>query len=347
LTTLQKLLWNGEVHTTVSAEALRWAVRYYWQMRQPSEINRCWNDQKGDHDWRDSDFRAWDSAAPTGQTTYWDDDLLGFMDTTAGSEEAELQIEIPKRRKELQEQVSKDPDNKKAKAKLEKFQKAVEELRAARERCNKMEEVGEDTAGIEREIQKLRTKAGLKGKAIARRGVLEIARAISTTPFAGDITFNARSGEKDRRSLYGTEVHATRYQYGFAVTPERLRVKNRAADAVEAIGNLGEVAGNQGRFLFDFSPESIVLRITDDPAPRILYCFQEDESGLIHAPELMRRLRVMDIAGSELYVGGPICGNPEFTEEMTKHNVYQNQGVKETVHQFITVLTQRLNRKEG
>ena len=25
ITTLQKLLWKGEVHTTVSAEAIRWA----------------------------------------------------------------------------------------------------------------------------------------------------------------------------------------------------------------------------------------------------------------------------------------------------------------------------------
>ena len=31
LTTLQKLLWKGQVHTTVSAEAIRWAIRYVWQ----------------------------------------------------------------------------------------------------------------------------------------------------------------------------------------------------------------------------------------------------------------------------------------------------------------------------
>lgn len=31
ITTLQKLLWKGQVHTTVSAEAIRWALRYYWQ----------------------------------------------------------------------------------------------------------------------------------------------------------------------------------------------------------------------------------------------------------------------------------------------------------------------------
>jgi len=30
ITTLQKLLWKGDVNTTVSAEAIRWALRYYW-----------------------------------------------------------------------------------------------------------------------------------------------------------------------------------------------------------------------------------------------------------------------------------------------------------------------------
>ncbi|HMW03361.1 MAG TPA: type I-B CRISPR-associated protein Cas7/Cst2/DevR, partial [Acidobacteriota bacterium] len=32
ITTLQKLLWKGQVHTTVSAEAIRWALRYHWQI---------------------------------------------------------------------------------------------------------------------------------------------------------------------------------------------------------------------------------------------------------------------------------------------------------------------------
>ena len=40
ITTLQKLLWKGDVHTTVSAEAIRWALRYYWERggkrRQPA-----------------------------------------------------------------------------------------------------------------------------------------------------------------------------------------------------------------------------------------------------------------------------------------------------------------------
>src|SRR5262249_13687217 len=126
-----------------------------------------------------------------------------------------------------------------------------------------------------------------KGSANVRRAVLEITRAVSLTPWPGDVTFNAASpgatpsAEKQGTNPvpYGTEVHATRYQYGIALTPERLRDKSRAAKAVQALCNLGTVAGNHGRFLFDFSPYGLVFRLTQDPAPRLLYCFGINGEG--------------------------------------------------------------------
>ena len=58
---------------------------------------------------------------------------------------------------------------------------------------------GNDAEGSEPRGKKTR----VKGTAIKRRGALEVTRAISLTPFAGDITFNAKSGEKSSTSLYG------------------------------------------------------------------------------------------------------------------------------------------------
>lgn len=230
ITTLQKILWKGQNHTTVSAEAIRWAIRYYWQMKD-IEVNRKWDDAKEDHVWQDEKWKGWQKD--TGET-YIDDDLMGYMKAEGGKSEGE------------------------------------------------------------------------KGSTEKRRGVLEISRAISTTTFVGDITFNAKSGEKGHTSLYGTETHATRYQYGFALTPQRLREKKRALDAIDAIVNLSEVAGNHSRFLFDFSPESIVLRMTNDPAPRILYCFEENGDNKITAGELARRIKSGDISADEIYIGGPV-----------------------------------------
>jgi CRISPR-associated protein Cst2 len=255
ISTLQKLLWKGQVHTTVSAEAIRWAIRYYWQIKD-IPVNRVWNDEIQDHEWQDVNWAGWKKK--TGKT-YIDDDVLGFMKAEAGKTE------------------------------------------------------------------------GVKGTADKRRGCLEIARAISTTPFAGDITFNAKSGEKGRTSLYGTEVHSTRYQYGFALTPEQLRVKSRALDVIDAIVNLGEVAGNHSRFLFDFSPESIVLRITDDPAPRFLYCFEEDDKTSVTAPELVQKIEVGDIDPSEIYIGGRIAQDPSISE---LEHVKVFSGIKELAKEF-------------
>lgn len=250
ITTLQKLLWKGQVHTTVSAEAIRWALRYYWEHIAKKEVNRRWDDEKDDHIWQDVKWEGWSKASGK---IFMDDDVLGFMKAEGGKVEGE------------------------------------------------------------------------KGVTSKRRGVLEITRAISTTPFVGDISFNAKSGEKDRTSLYGTEMHATRYQYGFAMTPERLRDKKRCLDVLEGLMNLGEVAGNHSRYLFDFSPESVVLRVTHDPAPRLLYCFHEHE-GRVSTPELVRKINAGDIAKEEIFVGGPVAGESDTVATIGKEHRFP--GVK-------------------
>jgi len=280
ITTLQKLLWKGNVHTTVSAEAIRWAVRYYWQLTiGENEVNRVWDDKKSDHKWNDPTWSGW---LTDNGIKYIDDDLLGYMEAKAAQEDGE---------------GSDENDNEKKKKKK-------------------------------------------KGTVIVRRGVFEITRAISLLPYAGDITFNAKSGEKGRTSLYGTEVHATRYQYGFALTPERLEKKERTIQAIDAILNLGEVAGNHSRFLYDFSPDSIILRVTDDPAPRLLFCFEQDEKGVITAGLLVKRIKAADIKPEELYIGGPISENEELR---SIPNIKVYPGVKAAAADFIKEAKSRLN----
>lgn len=256
LTTLQKILWNDETRSTVSAEAIRWAVRYYWQTRaedgdEALQTNRIWDDATSDNRWRDA---SWDGWFAKGRT-YIDDDVLGYMDAKAAKEEGN------------------DSET------------------SADERKG---EAGKGKGG---------KKKPAKGKATKRRGVLELTRAISLTPFVGDATFNAKSGEKGSTSLYAAEVHATRFQFGFAMTPHRLHDTSRLAPTLDALVSLGEVAGNHSRFLFDFSPESIVLRWTDDAAPRMIYAFDEVD-GKVNVKALIARVSAGDIAPEELVVGG-------------------------------------------
>lgn len=237
ITTLQKVLWMGDTHSTVSAEAIRFALRR--QLAAVEETNRAWDEVERVNGWKDDAFKGW--ASEKGKT-FIDDDLLGFMKAEAAKEEVE-------------------------------------------------------------------------GSANVRRAVLEVTRAISLTPWVGDVTFNAASpgatpsaskGENKSKNPvpYGTELHATRYQYGIALTPERLRDKSRAAKAVNALCQLGTVAGNHGRFLFDFSPEAVVFRLTEDPAPRMLYCFDTSDNGkTFNARSLFQRLKAEDIQANELIIG--------------------------------------------
>lgn len=238
ITPLQKLEWKGETHTTVSAEAIRWALRYYWQ-RAGYPVNRRWDEDAkpvADRILQEPNFD---------EERFIDDDVLGFMRAEAAKLEASDQ-------------------------------------------------------------PKGKGKKAPKGTTTARRGVLEVTRAVSTTPYAGNITFNAVSGSKGGTSLYATEVHATRYQYGYALTPDRLKDKSRIQAVLDGLISIGEVAGNHARFLYDFSPESIVLRWTHDFSPRFLYCFEEDETGEVLVSDLVRRVGAGDIDPKELWIGGAI-----------------------------------------
>jgi CRISPR-associated protein Cst2 len=237
ITTLQKLLWMGETHSTVSAEAIRFALRRRLATAEEAGTNREWDEVERVNGWKQAEFTGWDSEKGK---TFIDDDLLGFMKADAAKDEGE------------------------------------------------------------------------SGSANVRRAVLEVTRAVSLTPWPGDVTFNAASPgatpsaqKKGSNPVpYGTEVHATRYQYGIALTPERLRDKSRAAKAITALCNLGTVAGNHGRFLFDFSPDAVVFRITDDPAPRLLYCFDTPDNGrTVMAGALLQRIKSGDINRVELIVG--------------------------------------------
>lgn len=273
ITTLQKILWKGEVHTTVSAEAIRWALRYYWQTSSNQyQVNRRWDDDTNDNIWQNENF---DDA------NFIDDDVLGFMRAEGAKVEA-------------------SDTEPKAKGK----------------------------------------KAAPKGTTTAKRGVLEVTRAVSMTPFSGDLTFNAASGKKSRTSLYGTEVHATCYQYGFALTPERLKDKSRTIAVLDALSSLGEVAGNHSRFLYDFSPESLVLRWTHDFSPRILYCFEESERE-ISITELIRKVKNQDIEPQELWIAGAIT-DLESVQELKELGANIFPGIKLAVRSIKQVIARDL-----
>lgn len=313
ITTLQKLLWKGEVCTTVSAEAIRWAIRYHFQKSLGNDsVNRRWNEETGDHNWQDQNWSPWTSnnEADRNKPTFIDDDVMGFMLAEAASTDGNDSLDSFKADKK----------------KIEEELKALPKEEKKSDRGKELEQLKKD---LQSKIDVLS-----KGKTDKRKGALEVTRAISLSPFAGDITFNAKSGTKSNTSLYGTEVHATRYQYGIALTPESLREAARTLDVIDAVINLNEVAGNQSRFLYDFAPDSLVLRWTDDFAPRMLYGFEMDSQGSVSFPDILNRVKSGDIKANELLIGGKIAETLDEEAKKILEGAFIRASVKEAANEL-------------
>src|SRR5271157_6567020 len=69
VSTLQKIIRDGEVYTTVSSEAIRYALREVWQIEDEDKLNRVVSHRGST--WKDTEFTNWQN--------YIDDDVLGYM----------------------------------------------------------------------------------------------------------------------------------------------------------------------------------------------------------------------------------------------------------------------------
>ena len=236
--TLQKVIRNGDLFSTVSAEAIRYALRDGWQQAGKTLNRKTLDHRKVEYEDKEFNDACWPNRL--------DDDVLGFM------------------------HASKDT--------------------------------------------------------VSRRAPLEVTRAISVTPWTGETTNNFASpgsnpaGKNDDPIPYSVEVHHTRYQFGFALTPDSLgQVSNNSRSAydndekirrIEAtlngLASLRRVGGAHARYFADYSPEILILRVTTDPAPRMLYCFEQHEgSGDISVRALEKKLG-KDIEPKELIIGAAI-----------------------------------------
>lgn len=254
-TTLQKVFHRDDLHTSVSAEAIRFAIRYRFQL-EGLNVNRIYEAAVkqaavGRLVYKDEKRTYWGKTADV----YIDDDLMGFMDAEAAKSEQEDM------------------------------------------------ETAEGAA-----------RGRKKGKPVLRQSPLAIARAVSLRPYRGEISFNSVSGvkEKGRLSLYSAEMHTTEYQYSFGLNLSDVIKKEHIAHFMDAIVDMPPVGGNHARFAYDFSPASIVLRVTRAHSSKIQNCFEHDgENHTYTVYRLVQRVEGGDIPAHELIVGGELAGRPE------------------------------------
>jgi CRISPR-associated protein Cst2 len=272
-TTLQKVFHQDDLHTSVSAEAIRFALRYRFQL-EGLKVNRSYEPHTDKGLFYEDEKRTYWN--PSGDV-YIDDDLMGFMDAAAAQAEKEA----------------------------------------------------EETEG-EGEAAKPSKKKS-KGKTTKRPSPLAIGRAVSLRPYRGELSFNAVSGEKvkGKLSLYNAEMHTTEYQYSFGLNLDDVVKKENVGHLIDAIIDPPPVAGNHARFAYDFSPASIVLRVTNAHSSKIQNCFEHDEENRTFTLEkLIKRVRSGDIPASELVVGGEVAST-EGGAELKKLGVTVLAGVKE------------------
>ncbi|MGD1904335.1 MAG: type I-B CRISPR-associated protein Cas7/Cst2/DevR [Geitlerinemataceae cyanobacterium] len=243
LATLQTITRGNDQYTTVSADAIRWALREYFQDLDASQVNRTFDPDLEKYDFQDEKCSA---------EKFIDDDLFGYMD------------------------AKKDKNNNNA--------------------------------------------------TVKRRGAVEVCRAVSLDPFWGDVAFGSKGGQKGKTSIHQTQMHLTAYQYTIALTPGSLKQADRAGLLLDALVGIRHVGGNHARFLYEFRPESIVLRVTDDPSPWIMGCFQRVGEG-VGCAELERSIQAEDVAAGELFVGGKIATTP-YGKNLKELGVNLFDGVK-------------------
>lgn len=256
-TTLQKVFHQDDVHTSVSAEAIRFAFRYRFQL-EGLEVNRSYHpDTKEGLKYIDEKHTTWNSE--TGG--FIDDDVMGFM--------------------------------------------LAEQAKAEKE---------DEESSLREDPTKPKSKKKPKGNTTKRPSPLAVGRAVSLRPYRGEISFNAVSGEKveGKLSLYNAEMHTTEYQYSFGLNLNDVVKKENIGHLIDAIIDPPQVAGNHARFAYDFSPCSIVLRVTNAHSSKIQNCFEHDEENRSYTiSKLIKRIENGDIPSNEVIVGGDVAETEE------------------------------------
>lgn len=310
-TTLQKVFHRDDLHTSVSGEAIRFALRYRFQL-EDLPVNRTYNPDTGKVRFVDSEWIDWNPE----ENEFVDDDLMGFMNAAAAKSEGE------------------DEDAGAAKETTQEDKKTT------------------------------RGRGAKKGKAYKHTSPLAVGRAVSLRPYRGELSYNAASrkeGEKTKKgdveaaglSLYNAEMHTTEYQYFFGLNLNDVIAKENVNHLIDAIIDPPPVGGNHARFAYDFSPASIVMRITRAHSSKIQNCFEHDEETRGYTvKKLIARVESGDVPADELIIGGELADTEE-GKKLKELGVSVHKGVRAAANEVQSRIAQvdkefaAVGRKDG
>jgi CRISPR-associated protein Cst2 len=180
---------------------------------------------------------------------------------------------------------------------------------------------------------KKKTKS-VKGTCDTRTGRWGFSRAISLDSYKGDMLFNVRGRtESDANPMpYQSESHSTRYQFGCTLTPNALEKPARAHQALKALVQLSGVGGNQANSMTDYSPETIIFRLTPSIPHGMLGVFQMPNEDEIRVPKLIDAIKCGDIDPKEILIGGLLT--EEDAKTLSDLGVEIHRGIKASLAAF-------------
>jgi CRISPR-associated protein Cst2 len=272
-TTLQKAVYHGQEHSTISAESVRFALRY-WLQQQGVPVNRKFDKDTNKFVFQDEKYVTWGK----GDGVFADDDLFGFMNAEAPKAEGEGDPAI-------------DPAGAAVAVVEENAAPAPAEDKKARGKK-----------------EKIKGKASKRASPLSLSRGVSLRPWVGESSFncVGGVK------EKGKLSLYGSEMHTTAYQFSFALDTGGVVDKKNIGYLMDAITDPTPVAGNHSRFFYEFAPESVVYRVTTAHAGRIQNAFEYDETDRRPSlTKLVDEVECGDIPAAEIIVGGQVAKTPE------------------------------------
>jgi CRISPR-associated protein Cas7/Cst2/DevR subtype I-B len=380
-TTLQKVIRDGDLYSTVSAEAIRYALREAWLEDDEAVLNR--RVSHNGNEWQDKNFgRGWEK--------YIDNDVLGFMNAKEETVSRRGVLEVSRavsmtpwpgtlsanfaspgsnpgvthdypipyqaemHDTRYQYTFALTPNAMEGALPADMETRLTDKQRTEwREAEGQLENTERLLKQAKQELKKL-TEEKKKG---AKKNNSEIILPEEDQPESG-----ARSKKPGKKKGEKSELDQQIERQKQLVDDQTARMKaleielqqlerplrvpsilKRVTQTLRAIQNLRRVGGNHGRFLYDFSPEVMVLRVTEDPAPRVMLCFDENDRGEMSLAKLVARMQgdEKDVEPVEIVVG-TVLPTIFGLEELRDLKVEIKPGVKAAVSAALEKLAGRI-----
>lgn len=187
-------------------------------------------------------------------------------------------------------------------------------------------------------------------KDFKRKGALNRSPAISLRPWNESILHHFASKQANNPSAnnptpFSEEAHLGYLQTTFSICPEHLEKKEHLSLLINAIKDLGEIAGNQSSYKFDASPKAVVFNLKHRQSCRVFNCFDQMRGGKLTLERLEKLIDSKDVGfeeGESVIVGGFPAESFETFSQNSSGSVRYHRGIETAFADLVLSLQEAL-----